>query len=71
MPCVCQHKCGEKNNKPSMQPYRDGLRFCAVCKVFQIPNTSNKCFCCNGKLRTKTRSNPPEQRKKRIWQWIN
>ena len=62
-PCVCQQKCDKTKVKPSMQPYRDGKKYCAVCKFFQDSNIKNKCYCCNGKLRTKTRSSAPENRK--------
>lgn len=71
MPCVCKKICGKNKKDHSIQPYRQGKRYCAVCKIFQIPNNKNRCFCCNGLLRLQTKSLAPERRKMRIWQWTD
>jgi len=71
MPCTCQQKCGEDKANRNVQPYRNGKLYCKLCKIFQDSNIKNRCFCCNGLLRTKTKSLPPERRKNKIWQWVD
>jgi len=62
MPYVCQGKCS-KSKKGTVQPYRMGKRYCAVCKSWEDQNSKNRCLCCNNKFRVKTTSKRSEKRK--------
>ena len=64
MPCVCQGECRTFLKRWHEQPYRSGQLYCAVCKVFSEPTENGRCICCNGLLRTKTKSKSPDKRKR-------
>ena len=46
--------------------YKNGLKYCSVCRVWFDKTTPFRCPCCNIKLRCKPRSSP-SKKKFRAW----
>ena len=56
---MCKNICSDYRKtgiRSSQSKYKHGFKYCSICEVW-ITQTSNRCPCCNNKLRTRPRSN--------------
>ena len=60
---ICHDRCGDEVRGRIGNPYKQGYKFCSICRYFKkVPEVEIRCYCCSAKYRTKYKGQRQEIR---------